>query len=174
MAYGSQEHSLNDYALVSQNLLKQFVTFYVDDPNILSDHCAVNFSLHFRSTADTASFDADDDYETIESKYVWDQTVSDKYRATLNSLDTVQKFDSIVNGITNDSSDSELDCCIQNFVSALDSVCKPLFEKPYKNQPVLVLMDRVCIVKSVKFRKLTFYKNLMYIDMINLMKIALR
>ena len=154
--------SLIDYVLVSQNLLKQFVTFYVDDPNILADHCAVNFSLHFRSTADTASFDADDDYETVESKYIWDQTVSNKYRTTLNLLQTVQKFDSIVNGITNDSSDSELDCCIQ------------IFEKPYKKQPVLVLMDRVYVVKSVKFRKLTFFKNLMHIDMINLLKIVLR
>ena len=89
---GSGGSSLIDYVLVSQNLLKQFETFYVDDPNILSDHCAVNFSLHFLSTADTASFDADDDYETVESKYIWDQTVSDKYRATLNSLETVQKF----------------------------------------------------------------------------------
>ena len=85
---GSGESSLIEYVLVGQNLLKQFVTFYVDDPNILSDHCAINLSLHFRSTADTASFDADDDYETVESKYIWDQTVSNKYRATLNSLET--------------------------------------------------------------------------------------
>ena len=64
--------SITDYALVSQNLLKQFVTFYVNDPDILSDHCVINFSLRFRSTADTASFDVDDDYEAVESKYIWD------------------------------------------------------------------------------------------------------
>ena len=161
---GSRGSSLIDYVLVSQNLLKQFVAFYVDDPNILSDHCAVNFSLHFRSTADRASFDADGDYETVESKYIWDQTVSDKYRATLNSLETVQKFDSIVNGITNDSSDLELDCCIQNFVSALDSVCKPLFEKPYKKSTRACfngprLYSEECEIQKIDFlQKLNLYR----------------
>ena len=62
-------------------MLKQFVTLM-----ILTLCC--QFSLRFRSTDDTACFDADD-YETVESKYIGDQTISDKYRATLNSLGTV-------------------------------------------------------------------------------------
>jgi exonuclease III len=37
--------SLIDYVICSQSLINMFSSFDVDDPNILSDHCAVNFSL---------------------------------------------------------------------------------------------------------------------------------
>ena len=40
---GSNGSSLIDYVIVSEDLLEIFSEFYVSDPNILSDHCVVNF-----------------------------------------------------------------------------------------------------------------------------------
>ena len=42
---GSNGSSLIDYVIVSEEHLGHFSEFYISDPNILSDHCVVNFSL---------------------------------------------------------------------------------------------------------------------------------
>lgn len=42
---GANGRSVVDYVIMSQALSKFIVRFYVDDPSILSDHCAVHFSL---------------------------------------------------------------------------------------------------------------------------------
>lgn len=42
---GRNGSSLIDYVLVSQNVLDMFSSFYIDDPNIFSDHCVINFSM---------------------------------------------------------------------------------------------------------------------------------
>ena len=45
---GSKGSSLVDFCIVTVELLSEFSTFYVHDPNILSDHCLVEFSLASR------------------------------------------------------------------------------------------------------------------------------
>ena len=45
---GSSGTSLIDYVLVSEDLLKCFATFDVYDPNPVSDHCLIEFSLNLR------------------------------------------------------------------------------------------------------------------------------
>ena len=45
---GSSGASLIDYVLVSEYVLKIFVTFDVFDPNPISDHCLIEFSLNLR------------------------------------------------------------------------------------------------------------------------------
>ena len=45
---GSKGSSLVDFCIVNVELLSEFSTFYVHDPNILSDHCLIEFSLASR------------------------------------------------------------------------------------------------------------------------------
>ena len=40
---GSRGSSMVDYVIVSQNLLPKFMSFSVDEPNIISDHCVLSF-----------------------------------------------------------------------------------------------------------------------------------
>ena len=44
---GSRGSSLIDYVITYTELFKYFSNFCVEDPNILSDHCAVKFMLTF-------------------------------------------------------------------------------------------------------------------------------
>lgn len=44
---GARGSSLIDYVITEPDLFKFFSKFVVDNPNILSDHCIVNFSLQF-------------------------------------------------------------------------------------------------------------------------------
>ena len=44
---GPRGSSLVDYVITSQNLIQHVGTFKVNDPNIMSDHCIVDFSLNF-------------------------------------------------------------------------------------------------------------------------------
>ena len=43
---GSKGSSLIGYVLVSENLFAAFSSFTVSDPNILSDHCIINFAFN--------------------------------------------------------------------------------------------------------------------------------
>ena len=46
---GSRGSSVVDYVLSSQDLFKCIKHFQVHDPNILSDHCLLTFSLSFEN-----------------------------------------------------------------------------------------------------------------------------
>ena len=68
---GSNGSSLIDYVIVSEELLGHFSEFYISDPNILSDHCVVNFSL--KNLAYTNNVEEDLDSEHVETKYTFDK-----------------------------------------------------------------------------------------------------
>ena len=67
---GPRGSSLVDYVVTSQNLIQHVGTFKVKDPNIMSDHCMVDFSLNFN----IRNFDQGDECyssnRNINSKYV--------------------------------------------------------------------------------------------------------
>ena len=44
---GSRGSSLIDYVIADEELLEYFSNFCIEDPNILSDHCVLNFVLDF-------------------------------------------------------------------------------------------------------------------------------
>ena len=44
---GSRGSSVVDYVIATQNLFKNVTSFNVHEPNILSDHCVVDFTLSF-------------------------------------------------------------------------------------------------------------------------------
>ena len=66
---GHRGSSVVDYVLGSQEMFDFVKSFEVQEPNILSDHCLVNFSFEFGSvqTSETQS----DEFEYISEKYKW-------------------------------------------------------------------------------------------------------
>ena len=80
---GSAGRSLVDYVIVSQEIFSLVDNFSVSDPNILSDHCIVNFSL-----CSDVNFD-NNNTENMESplqyKYVWNNEHVAAYQNTLES-----------------------------------------------------------------------------------------
>ena len=72
---GSRGSSLIDYVIADQDLFKYFSNFCVNDPNILSDHCVLNFVMNFELLDyDSASntVEGENDTQFCNGKYVWD------------------------------------------------------------------------------------------------------
>ena len=78
----SRGSSLVDYCIVNPELLSDFTSFYVHDPNIISDHCLIEFSLIsnvVRQVVD-GNFDA-----TSFSYYKWKGNYKEEY---INNIST--------------------------------------------------------------------------------------
>ena len=127
---GSNCSSLIDYVIVSEEFLGYFSEFYISDPNILSDHCVVNFSI--KNLAYTNNVEEDLDSEDVETKYTFDKNYINEYRTKLLSPEITQQLDDIIRKLNIDSH-KDIDNCVECFVDTLYSVCEPLFEKklPY-------------------------------------------
>ena len=65
---GSGGSSLTDYVLVSKDLLHKFNTFEVHDPNALTDHCVIEFSMNILCSQYMDGFDTQPVCDKVEKK----------------------------------------------------------------------------------------------------------
>ena len=162
---GSAGSSLIDYVLVSENLFNCFSSFMVMDPNILSDHCTINFELNICSMGDEMLENRKGDSIRVKSKYVWEKSKSNQYKQALSSENTTESLQAIFSNIDNNCTDEQVEESIQSFVEVLDSVCKPLFEKYIpevsQSQPKnTFLYNENCENKKLLFlNRLNVYRN---------------
>ena len=113
---------------MSEEFLGEFTEFYVSDPNILSDHCTVNFSIkNLAFTTDNVQEDSDSEH--IETKYVFNKDYINEYKAKLSSPEITQQLDDIISKLDQNNSHQDIESCVDCFLKTLDSVCEPLFEK---------------------------------------------
>ena len=101
---GSRGSSLIDYVITNQEFLKHFSNFYVNDPNIMSDHCLLNFELNFKvlETHISASVSENDKNESqfCNGKYVWVNDKTDVFLNELQSESIKQQLNNIFDSIT--------------------------------------------------------------------------
>ena len=95
-----------------------------------SGHCEIKFSLREIIAPDELQENilnfAD---PNVGSKYVWNKTLQGEYVTKLSEPETVESFENVFIDINNGTSNNQIDKCVNNFVSVLDGVCKPLFER---------------------------------------------
>ena len=123
---GSRGSSLVDYVLASQDLFPFVKEFDVQDPNILSDHCVINFSFKLDTENEDNRFC---DYETVNFKYRWK---AERKAEFLNLLqqDTFSDQLTILNSdISSCTSSNEVETCVSDFVRIIDTVAAPLFKQ---------------------------------------------
>ena len=109
-------------------ILKISQYIYVSDPNILSNHCVVNFSINnLAFNANNVEKDLDSGY--IESKYTFDKDYIHEYKTNVSSPEIIQKLDDLISKLENIDTHQDIDTCVDCFSDTLDYVCKPLFEK---------------------------------------------
>ena len=162
---GSTGSSLIDYVLVSENLFDAFSSFTVSDPNILSDHCIINFAFYICNVGEEMFENRKGEGIKVESKYVWDKTKSGQYRRILESDNTAERLQGVFRNLNNNCTDEQVEDSIQSFVKVLDSVCKPLFEKhiPGENEykpKSTILFNEDCEDKKLIFLdRLNLYRN---------------
>ena len=164
---GSNGSSLVDYVLVSEEFLGDFTEFYISDPNILSDHCTVNFSIKNLAYT-TENVQEDLDSEHIQTKYVFDKDYINEYKAKLSSPEITQQLDDIISKLDQNNLHQDIESCVDGFVKTLDSVCEPLFEKklPRKSDNISnngitgALFNEECENKKLDFlNRLNIYRD---------------
>ena len=122
--------SVIDYVLVSRDLYDNIQSFEVCDPNILSDHSVVSFSLKYIiDTCITQSIEEPDNYDYVGYKYVWNAEKSTEYVACLGSPEVTGYLDNLLTELeSSDVTESLIDNNLDRFVNVLESCSQPLFQ----------------------------------------------
>ena len=124
---GSRGSSLVDYCIVNVELLSDFSAFYVHDPNALSDHCLVEFSLTSNFVPESQTHPVNE--EPQFHYYKWNNNCKEKYQASISSRDFKFKLSSLIDTVENASCNDDLNFSISSFSDLMESVCTPLFGK---------------------------------------------
>ena len=123
---GHNGRSVIDYVIMSQTLIQNITQFYVGEPNILSDHCSIHFSLKMFQQNDSAEHQINPK-EYINKKYVWDSEKSDSYTYNLNANET--SFVNLQHQLSEAISGEDINRNLRDFTNLMDTVCDPLFTK---------------------------------------------
>ena len=95
----SRGSSVIDYVITNQEFFKYFSKFSVDDPNILSDHCRLNFELNFSIIADDIREShcetQKNESQFCNGKYVWNDEKANTFLNDLQSESVIQKISNI-------------------------------------------------------------------------------
>ena len=131
---GSTGKSFVDYIIASQSLFPAINTVRIDDPNILSDHCLIHFSLlllaHDGATGQNVDAESG---SSLDYKYIWDSTQAEAYQAALELEDIKVAFRNLQAGISSAETAEAINSNVCSFQRVMDSVCAPLFKRNVKH-----------------------------------------
>ena len=154
-----------NYVIVSENLFPSFSIWYICDPNIVSDHCVINFVLNMCNMGNKSFDELNADSIKVESKFTWDTTESEEYKRILASDNTIESLNVVFQNLNNNCTDKQVEDSVNSFVEVLDSVCKPLFEQniPCDNQCQVsdrMLFNEACDHNMlISLNRLNKYRN---------------
>ncbi|MES9880123.1 MAG: reverse transcriptase family protein, partial [Sedimenticola sp.] len=136
---GSRGSSMVDFVLVTVPLLQLFSSFNVDDPNILSDHCTVNFTMSCnrqeQENSQNMQMDDNQHIQNVQYKFVWETANINSYKCALNSHETTETIVRLRETLNDTSSSRDIDDTVDRFNNLLNDVCTPLFKKSIKVNP---------------------------------------
>ncbi|XP_053395382.1 uncharacterized protein LOC123523921 isoform X1 [Mercenaria mercenaria] len=164
----SQGSSTIDYVLCRDSLWECINSFEIMEPNILSDHCIVSFSMKSKSQIEIRDFQrGDDDADKISYKYKWNDENKGTYIEQLNSENITYMFNELNNDVLNAQSNVDLDTSLNTFCDILNSVCTPLFKKKCSSSSVSCSYDKEKAyydvecnqLKSSYYKLLNIYRN---------------
>ncbi|XP_052276939.1 uncharacterized protein LOC127876070 [Dreissena polymorpha] len=163
----TQGCSVVDYVLCKSDVLKLFKTFEIYDPNIVSDHCVISFSLNMHTLDNFVDVKNKGDHVKLLYKYKWDDSKKDLYMNVLSSEENTIHFESLCGNILLSNSHEDLDLNVKTFTDILDGVCKPIFKhnlhSNFFNQNHNkdgVYFDHECKnLKNYYYTSLNYYRN---------------
>ena len=124
---GCRGSSVVDYVLSSQELFRFIKDFEVQEPNILSDHCLINFSFEFGSQP--KSTQKSEENELITGKYVWKNDLKNDFLDSLGNQATSEKLAVLNDKISSCSDDNDVNACVSDFTSIIEEASTPHFKK---------------------------------------------
>lgn len=124
---GSTGSSVIDYVIANPYLLDVISSFHVADPNILSDHCCIDFSLLCKDISETAFSREKETFQSVNKKYIWNEARAGEYIFNLEKEENgLKHLSSVLSGV---STPKQIDDNIKNFTNLMEGVCDPLFSK---------------------------------------------
>ena len=159
---GSTGCSVVDYVLVSPDLLQHMLHFEVCPPNILSDHCAILYSIKHSKNKGLTDQPLQLQNEIISKKYVWN--INEKE----NFLNALYLEDEALSNLTADISRCRtagaIDKNINAFLQLIYQICDPLFgkkvQKTQKNKTVRKKKHPQWFDEECKLSRKKFYRQL--------------
>ena len=124
---GNRGSSVVDYVLASQELFTCIRHFEVQDPNIFSDHCIINFSIEFGNRAKENNQPDICDY--VSGKYTWKNDFKNDFVERLCSTNATEKLNLLNVNIAACSDDHEIQSCVTGLVGIVEQAAEPLFKK---------------------------------------------
>ena len=127
---GSTGCSVVDYVIVNPSLFNRIISFQVSEPNILSDYCAVEFSMSYKNECDTSNAEDGRNCDRVKKKYLWNEDLHGQY---LNSLKIKEKsFRELTLHLAAATTSGQIDENIAQFTDLMTEICDPLFSKNIK------------------------------------------
>jgi len=124
--------SVVDYVISTPNMFNYIRHFAVHEPNILSDHCIVDFDLTFekRIVADgTLYANCINPHNSVDCKYVWDNTKVQDFHCKLNSSHVLNLLHDLNSCIENALNYDDINGCVQNLSTVIDNVMSDDFKR---------------------------------------------
>ena len=128
--------SVVDYVLCKPDLMECFAKFNVCEPNILSDHCAISFSIHNHMPIEQAERQNYDHISNKKSsKYVWNPDKDREYLDALKSEENTRILNTLIEQIEHISSEDTINENINGFYEFMSNITNPLFKRDQTNKP---------------------------------------
>ena len=123
--------SVVDYVLCKPNLIPHFSSFSVHDPNILSDHCELSFSLSTKVNINDQNDPAERDFESrnVEFIYKWNDEKLESFKISLTDDLFASKLDTLTNELQNVMDTENLEENLSTFYEEIGNICDPLFKR---------------------------------------------
>ena len=127
---GSKGSSLVNFCIVNVELLSEFSTFYVHDPNILSDYCLIEFSLASRFSY----CQTDNPVKNIASISTLDGMMNIKRNTKITLFPKpLRRFARLSYMVEDACTETEINESISFFSDLMDNICIPLIGKKTSN-----------------------------------------
>ena len=136
------------------------------EPNILSDHCLIDFSFSFNGKNKHSETHASTTHQAYT--YAWNSENKTSYTEMLNSEIFIEKLNVWVDSVDNCCSANDIDVCITHFGDIFDDVLSPLFKRQHRSQGQEYFPSRIdkrwfnaeCAEKRINFyRHLNIFRN---------------
>ena len=141
---GSTGKSVVDYVITNPTMFESFMKFNVCDPNILSDHCLIEFSIYRNKNIYTAQSEEMEHGERLHKKYIWTDIKKDQYISNLNGVEN--ELSGLTDNLMQTREPENIDRNINSFLKIMENVCDPLFavkiNVPTENSDDLKYTDR--------------------------------
>ena len=154
--------SVVDYVLCKPELFGIISDFVVDEPNIISDHCMIHFSIAVREGL-KVSCNNKQCYSRQNVTYKWVESKRLEYIEKLGQPHIYDKLMYVTENLSNVDNDDKLNSNINKFYEIIEDVCDPLFKiniKPDNKNKAKSNQSQPWFDEECRDKRNEFYKNL--------------